>query len=239
MFVFTFLFSCKKAEERTCFKSTGELSELDVAVETFNELNLGKSLNYALVRDTVNFIRVKGGRNLLQSIYSEVIDGILYIENKNRCNFLRSYAEILEVEIHFTHLNRIEGRISHDLRSNDTIVGSYFNLELTGASGNVQVLVDTDFINGFVNDGNGDYSIAGKTKYAHIQANSNGLADARGLWVQEQLEVSSRSIRAIFCHAEGIPLVVNIEATGDVFYTGTPSSIALNRTGSGNLIQVD
>lgn len=239
IFIVGLLFSCKKAEERSCFKTTGDFAEIDVAVTPFNELNLGKRLHYTLVHDTVNFVRIKGGKNLLQSIHAETVAGILYIENENRCNFLRSFAEIIEVEIHFVALNRIEGRISHELSSSDTISGSFFNLEITRASGNAALVVNTDFLNGFVNDGNADYSFTGKTNFAHIQANSNGLADVRGLSVQQKLEITSRSTRSIFCKADGIPLIVTIEATGDVYYTGTPSSITLNKTGAGNLIQVD
>jgi hypothetical protein len=145
----------------------------------------------------------------------------------------------MEIEIHFTNLNRIEGRISHQLSALDTISGSFFNLELTGASGRADLLVNTNFLNGFVNDGNADYSFSGKTKFAHIQAHSNGLADVRELFVQEKLEITSRSTRAVICKAEGIPLIVNIEATGDVYYSGTPSSITINKTGSGQLIHVD
>jgi hypothetical protein len=239
IFIVGLLFSCKKAEERTCFKTTGDFAERDVAVAAFTELNLGKRLHYTLVHDTINFVRIKGGKNLIQSIRAETVAGVLFIENENRCNFLRSFAEIIEIEIHFVSLNRIEGRISHELYSSDTINGSFFNLEITGASGNAALVVNTDFLNGFVNDGNADYSFTGKTNYAHIQANSNGFADVRGLTVQEKLEVTSRSTRAIFCKADGIPLFVTIEATGDVYYTGTPSSISLIKTGAGNLIQVD
>lgn len=236
---FVLLASCKKAEERACFKSSGDLVELNLTTAPFTELNLGKRLHYSLIHDTVNFIKVKGGENLVQFVSALVIDGTLYIENDNRCNFLRSFSEIMEVEIHFTTLNRIEGRISHNLTTKDSISGSFFNLELTGASGNAHLVVNTDFLNGFVNDGNADYSISGKTKYAHIQAHSNGYADVRDLSVLEKLEITSRSTRSIFCHADGIPLLVNIEATGNVYYLGTPNSIVLNKIGSGNLIQID
>ena len=231
--------SCKKAEERSCFKGTGTLDSLDVQVEPFFELNLGQRLNYSLVKDTINFIRIKGGRNLLRSVHAQVDQGVLFIENQNRCNFLRNMGEIIDVEIHFTTLNRIEGRISHNLISQDTITGDFFNLKISGASGNAKLLVNTTFLNGFANDGNSDYIINGKTEIAHIQAHSNGLADVRGLIVQEILEITSRSNRAVYCLADGIPLVVNLEATGNVYYMGEPTSIQLNKTGSGNLVKLD
>jgi hypothetical protein len=233
------VFSCKKAEDRTCFKSIGEDAVLDVPVPNFTELYLLQNLNYTLVADTMPFIRLKGGRNLLNLISADVDAGILSIENKNRCGFLRKYDRLVEVEIHYVELNRIDYRGSHDVRALDTIVGDFFNLRFAGSSGNAHLLVNTNFINGFVNDGSGDYYFTGKTKVAHIQAYHNGFADVRNLDVSESLEVTTRSSRRVLCHADGISLKVTISGTGDVHYTGTPSGIELIRTGSGNLVKID
>jgi Ca2+-binding RTX toxin-like protein len=235
----TLLFSCKKAEDRSCFKSIGEEAVLDVPVSNFTELYLLQNLNYTLVADTTPFIRLKGGRNLLNFISADVQDGILSIENKNRCNFLRKYDRLVDVEIHYVQLNRVDYRGSHDLSSLDTIFGDFFNLRFAGSSGNAYLLVNTNFINGFVNDGSGDYYFTGKTNVAHIQAYHNGFADVRNLDVSESLEITTRSSRRVLCHADGIPLKVTISGTGDVQYTGTPSGIELIRTGSGNLVKID
>jgi len=233
------LFSCKKAEDRTCFKSIGEEAVLDVPVEDFNELFLKQSLHYTLVADTVPFLRLKGGKNLLNLISADVNAGILSIENKNRCNFLRKYDRLVEVEIHYVQLNRIDYKGSHDVVALDTIFGEYFNLRLAHSSGNARMLVNTDYVNGFVNDGSGDYYFAGKTKFAHIQAYNNGFADIRNLLISESLEITTRSSRKVLCHADGIPLKVTLSGVGDVHYTGNPSSIELIRTGSGNLVKID
>lgn len=236
---FVLLFSCKKAEDRSCLKSIGADAILDVPVADFNELFLKQSLQYTLVADTVPFIRLSGGKNLLNLISAEVNAGILSIENKNRCNFLRNYDRLVQVEIHYVQLNRIDYKGSHDVVALDTIFGEFFNLRLAHASGNAHMLVNTDYVNGFVNDGSGDYYFAGKTRFAHIQAYHNGFADVRNLDITEGLEITTRSSRKVLCHADEIPLKVTISGTGDVNYTGNPSSIELIRTGSGNLIKLD
>lgn len=233
------LHSCKKAEDRSCLKSTGEITVREVAVGNFNELFLGTRLNYTLVSDSINFLKIKGGKNLVNSIDFKIVNQILYIENQNRCNFLRDLGEIMEVEIHYTQLVNVSGKMSHNLVTLDTIRGEYFNYYNAGASGNAKLLVNTNLLNGFANDGNSDYSFAGKTRFAHIQAHSNGFADVRNLEVLEKLEITSRSNRAVYCHADGIPLIVNLELTGNVYYTGIPSSIQLNKTGTGNLVKLD
>ncbi len=233
------LFSCKKAEDRSCFKSIGAETQKDVPVAGFNELFLGHNMNYSLVEDTIPFVRLTGGENLLNLIDFDAQDSILSITNKNRCNFLRKYDRLVHAEIHFTKLQRIDYKGSHDLIGLDTIRGAFFNLRLAQASGNVNLLVNTDFLNGFVNDGSGDYTFKGYTKFAHIQAYSNGFADARELLVENKLEVTSRSTRSVMCHAEGIQLKVTINGTGNVYYSGTPVSIELERTSSGNLLPLN
>lgn len=233
------MLSCKKAEDRSCFKSIGDSTEKDVFVEEFNELFLGHNMNYTLVEDTIPFVRLKGGKNLLNLIHFTVQDSILSITNNNRCNFLRKYDRLVEAEIHFTKLQRIDYKGSHDLIGLDTIRGTFFNLRLAQASGNVNVLVHTDLLNGFVNDGSGDYIFKGKTKFAHIQAYSNGFADTRELLVENKLEVTSRSSRSVYCNAEGIELKVTINGTGNVYYSGNPLSIELERSSSGNLLPLN
>jgi len=239
IFLFFTLLSCKKTEDRNCFKTAGEKVEFIVQTDAFYELLLGQRLNYTLVSDSVNYVKIIGGKNLVKSIRCEVINGILYLENNNRCNFFRSFADIIELEIHYTNLNRVEGAVSHNLIALDTIRGEYFNLELRGASGYADIVVNTNFLNGFANDGNSDYKYSGKTNYAHIQVHSYGTADVRSLEVAQQLEITTNSVRSVYCVANNIPLIVNILGIGDVFYSGNPSSIEVNGHGSGKLIYVD
>jgi len=217
----------------------GKEHTLDRPLDDFSELWLGKGLNYTLVSDTATFVRLKGGKNLLNLISTEVNNGILSIENGNKCNFLRNFDEIIEVEIHYINLNRVDAKCSHELVSIDTIKAEYFNLRLVHASGNAKLLVDTDFLNGFANDGSADYTFSGKTKVAHIQVYHNGFADVRNLVVQESLEITTRSSRRVLCHADGIPLKVTILGLGDVNYTGNPSSIDLVETSTGKLVKID
>jgi hypothetical protein len=233
------LLSCGKAEDRTCLKFTGNLDSLDVPTSNFNELFLGKRLNYRLVKDSVDYVRIKGGKNLLKSVTLTNSNNVLRIENKNRCDFLRDLGAILEVEIHYTNLNRVDGVISHNLITADTLTGDYFNLSMTGASGNAKIAVNTNFINGYAYDGSADYMFYGRTKFAHIQVYSNTFADIRDLQISEKLEITTRSSRAVFCHANGIPLFVNIESRGNVYYTGIPSSLVINNSGDGHVIKLD
>ena len=230
------IFSCKKSEDRTCFKSTGKEVTVDVKLDGFLGLYLLQNLSYHLVPDTVNFARITGGENLINHVSFNYFDSILYVINDNKCNFLRSYDKTIRVEIHYTQLFSTKFIGSETLTNSDSIRGEHFNLYVDKGSGSVDLTVYNDFSNALVGDGVGDYTLRGKVRYGHYQIRDNGFADVTGVIASEGLKISTTSAGIMKCRADGIPLVVNIDGPGDVWYYGTPSSITLNKSGDGNLI---
>lgn len=55
------LFSCKKAEDRTCWKSAGDETKLEVSLESFDKLFLREHIVYELVQDSLNKLVITGG----------------------------------------------------------------------------------------------------------------------------------------------------------------------------------
>jgi len=58
IFVFS---SCKKAENRPCFKSFGDLSELEISIDSVQKFELYGGLVYNFYQDTLRKIVIKGG----------------------------------------------------------------------------------------------------------------------------------------------------------------------------------
>ena len=60
----TFVFilaSCKKAEDRPCFKGVGDETTVEIELASFETLFLGPHLNYILVQDTLGKVVLTGG----------------------------------------------------------------------------------------------------------------------------------------------------------------------------------
>lgn len=232
----TLVLSCKKAEDRSCFKSIGEDAQRVVDLPEFSKLKLYKNLSFHLVQDTVNYAVIKGGKNLINLVTFSMEDDFMAVHNENKCNFLRSYDHIIEVELHFKNINFVDFYGSQPLTNADTIRADFFNLYIDKGAGSVTLTIDTDYANGYIHEGAGDYTLKGKILYGHFQIRDNGFADVTGLDIEEGIELSTWSSGTLKCRANQIPLKVNIYRAGDVWYYGNPSSITVHQEGTGKLI---
>ena len=82
--------SCKKAEDRSCWKSAGKSSDTIIYVNNFSKLSLNENMSFELIQDSINSIHISGGKNLISQIQvQQNSDGSIDINNLNKCNFLR------------------------------------------------------------------------------------------------------------------------------------------------------
>ena len=100
-----FFISCKKEEDRSCFKTTGSIIDKIIPLGSFSKIHLGPYIQYELIQDTMNFIEISAGENIINFISSDIEDGKLLIENNNKCRFLRYKKEKVIAKIHFININ--------------------------------------------------------------------------------------------------------------------------------------
>ena len=84
-------FSCKKAEDRACFKSYGDLIEKEILLDSVSEFRLYKNITYHIYQDTMRKLIVRTGDKMVNQISAENNENILSISNSNRCHFLRDF----------------------------------------------------------------------------------------------------------------------------------------------------
>ena len=79
------IYSCKPANERSCFKRSGESDSLLIELPSFDKLILGEHMRFVLVQDTIQKIRLYGGSNLLNQISIDTDESNeISISNENR-----------------------------------------------------------------------------------------------------------------------------------------------------------
>ena len=238
--VFVILFmSCQKAEDRTCWKSAGEESTLEIEVPAFDKLKLHEQLQYVLVQDTVEKIVVIGGKNLLNFVKVDVTDMLLDISNENQCKFLRSYKKKLKVEIHFKDLMNIHFEGTDSLTNIGTLKFGWMTFLIRDGAGSVKLNFNAEDINATITHGWGDFVFTGSTKKASLHIQSNGYCDTYGLEVLESLTVISRSQGTTKVNANSSKFKAEINSGGNILYKGTPLSIKLNQYGTGELIDAN
>lgn len=238
---FLMLFSCKKAEERSCLKTTGEDTYLTIDIDNpFDSLELYSNIIYNLIPDTVNKIVLEGGENLLQHINIEYISPQRYkVSNENKCNFLRSFKKKVTANIHFKELGFLHFEGSENLTTKDTIKGAEFRMIIRDGAGSVKLLVESGYTSIVVSHGFGDFTIAGKSLITFLSCRTNSFCDATELITGNYLRVNSETQGDMKVNANNINLDAIINRGGNILYSGNPTEIDLEKNGDGNLINID
>lgn len=229
------LFSCKKAENRTCFKFAGKDIQKEIPLSTFNKMILHQKIQYVLIQDSLNKAVLFGGENLLNKIDVEVEDGTLTIENLNKCAFLRSYNKKVKVEIHFTSLDDMEYYGTDSLTNKGTLNLSWFLFKILGGSSSVKLNMNADVVYAY-SAGYSDFTFTGTANYANLVVNSNSYCDTYGLNLNDSLTVISNTVGLIKVDANQLDLRTDIKKSGNVWYKGVPVIQSYNRYGTGELL---
>lgn len=233
------LISCKKAENRTCFKGWGEETSLEIPMADFDKLFLSAHLEYEIIQDSTNKLVIIGGDNMVNHVGWEITNGTLKLSNKNKCSFLRDERKTIKVEIHCTNVFNIFFEGSEPLNSRGKLKTDYFTLFIRDGAGPVSLDLDCVSVNADISHGWGDYTLKGTTQYAFIGARSNGFCDTRGLTVSDSIYVASESSGKIKVNVGNLPLYGYLKSNGNIEYIGNPVSQNVLVTGEGKVVDLD
>ena len=230
------LFACKKPEDRRCAKTAGEDSELVHFVGSFDKLDLGPNIKVILVQDSEEKVIVRGGKNLINFIQLDVTDGKLTIVNDNKCNFLRSYKHVVEVEIHLINVINVLFKGTKELSCSNQLNLPYLTFVIEEGAGkcNLNLKCNSLYLgSGF---GWGNYEVVGETNFLQVNFSDNGFGDLYGLRVNNSATVISSSSERMKINLDGAVAKVETSSYGDIWYLGTPTSLEYNQYGEGELI---
>lgn len=230
------LIACKKPEDRRCVKTAGEDAELVHLVNSFDKLDLGPNFKVVLVQDTVEKVIVRGGENLINFIQFDVTDGTLTIVNDNKCNFLRSYKHVVEVEIHLINIINVLFKGTKELTCLNQLDLPYLTFLIQEGAGkcNLNLNCYSLFLgSGF---GWGNYEVVGQTNFLKVDLRDNGFGDFYGLQILEDATVISSSSERMKINLDGAEARVETSSFGDIWYIGTPTLLEYNQYGEGELI---
>lgn len=97
-----FLVSCDK--ENKCFDTPGKETSLIVPLKAdFTTLEVYDDLNIVLIHDTVNFIEITGGKNLINNILISDDETKVSFKNNNKCLFMSNKDDI-NIGVHYIQL---------------------------------------------------------------------------------------------------------------------------------------
>ncbi|HEY0977919.1 MAG TPA: head GIN domain-containing protein [Flavobacteriales bacterium] len=232
-FTFVLLWSCQKDQWDDCITSTGPMRTEVRSVGFFDRIDLNDRVDLVLEQGDGS-IRVEAGRNLLGQVVTEVRDGVLYVSNENRCNWVRSFKPRITVHVPAGSLHEVTLRGTGNVSGTTTIQRPVFSIQQQGGLGSVRLHMEVDTCRIGFHAGAGDVVCSGTAAYADLYLASMGRMDLRSLAAARVWAFNNGS-GDILCRPEQ-RLDAIIRYVGDVRYTGSPATITSDITGSGALI---
>lgn len=230
-----FVFSCKKATDRKCFKSFGEITEVEYPIDSVREFNLYKRIKYRFYQDNLRKIVVRTGKNLQNLITVESNNYVTTINNHNKCHFLRDNDKITEVDIHYPHYFNIYAEPSDSIIFMDTLKGNYTRIHIRDGGSTLKLNVDMNQISVTISYGVGNFIIGGKANNARLVIQNLAYADALNLKT-DKLYIYHNSNNDILANFDSTDVEVVFYGNGDVRFIGEPATLIVNGAGDGEVI---
>jgi hypothetical protein len=236
-FCLVLLFSCKKENMGDCFKSTGVLSIEKRLLPEFDSIYVDRRLQVVLVEDTSYYAVIEAGSHLQELIRTDVENGKLTLRNDNKCNWTRSYKNVIKIEVHYTQLKHIVMWGASDITNEDTLKTPNLKVEFRDASGNINLLVNNQNMEVIQHTGAGDAIVRGKTTNLSVYMASLAYADYTGL-AAKTVYVENKS--ATDCYVNGSEsFSFRLRGDGNIFYKGQGEVLLSEKTGRGNIVQIN
>jgi hypothetical protein len=236
LFSFSFI-SCNKENAWDCVKTAGETTTQVRYLTDFEKIVIYDKIDVFLIADSISYVEVKSGKNIIPKLTTEIENNELTIKNENRCNWVRSFDIPFEVYVHYTEISQIDARGAGNIISTNTIVADRLLINAWESVSTIDIDIQTDYFKVALHTGNADLNVSGNTNEAYFYVNPNGYLNALGL-ESDYLSITSNSPADSYVRADGTFIAV-LNYVGNVFYAGNPNNLYIEENHSGKCIALD
>ncbi|TAL61462.1 MAG: DUF2807 domain-containing protein [Bacteroidetes bacterium] len=228
-----FHLSCNKENRWDCIKRTGKVATESRTISPFTKIRVRGNVDVFIKQGTTQEVSIEAGNNLIPLIKTEVDSGILEIDNKNLCNWARSYKRgNINVYITMPTLRFLWNLGSGLVKSDDTITCDTLDI-WAHQSGDVDLTVNASVIYTNMHT-TADLTLHGKTNILGSWHVGEGYLHCEELQT-EIAWVHSKSSGNDHVNVQ-TDLAATIDWEGNIYYAGNPA-ILLKGVGTGKLIK--
>ena len=234
LILFVLIVSCKKVNDRNCWKKNGENKILNISQNEVDIVSIYDNISLTLINDSLDLISIKAPENLINLIELTTLQNELSIHNLNKCDFIRKPSEI-EIFYHYTALNQVDlygfgrltnqNKIEHEIDVNSFLAYSNIELNLNNNSSKIKIF-----------GGSSAIKINGNCDNLYCYNSGLGPVDAKNL-TSRKIHIHSNSIANAEILASDT-LIIEIRNNGSVYYSGEPSVASYSITGNGEIINL-
>lgn len=219
-----------------CFVSTGLISKDKRVLTQFDSVKIGRRMQLILVEDTVNYVIVEAGNKISDNIKTTINNGLLSIENTNKCNWVRSYKNEIIIELHFNNLRHIHVEGSTNIESRDTLKQEELTFEFRDCAGDVNLLVNNKKLSIIQHTGASDIVVKGKTDDLTVYMASLATGDYDELFAKT---VYVQTLSSSYCRVFATDsFYFIVDGNGSIYYKGNGVVTHFERNGNGSIAPI-
>ncbi len=207
-------------------------------VKNFKNIVLDASFNLTLEESTKEEIEISAEDNILSKITTDVRGDTLYISTERKFPYL--FGQVLknnlpiQVNVKYKNLNSLEINSSGKAEAKSKIRTDNLTLKVNG-SGEIKLSIFSQSLNAEVN-GSGNIILDGSATKQNIKVNGSGKFIAENLEAKES-EVSVTGSGECRLRSDE-SLKVDVNGSGNIYYSGNPKKFSQNITGSGTVTKL-
>lgn len=233
--IVVFFSSCNKPDAKDIIKTTGKIITEKRYLNNLVAVKLFDRIHLVLVQDSLNFILVKAGKNLLPKIKTEISNDTLTIDNLNKFNFLRNFKDSIITELHLKNLNYLRYESAGNIWTQNKFKLSKFSLDSWNGSGMVDLDMSCNEISFAFHTGPGDLNLKGEGSDLYLYCAGQGFLNTEK-FDSKRVQINSIGSGGITVRAEE-QLLVDIGGEGNVYYYGNPPVVKKKNFGKGDLVK--
>ena len=234
MLLLMMCFSCSK---NGLFDAGPTVTREIILNQEFNSIDADDIFNIILVQDTTYKIFVTCGQNLQKFVNIYIQDHILHLDQNTEFNWSRPYSKI-QLVFHIVQMPQLNIYQPIQLTSQGTLTMPGFSIVDFGKFSDVNVMINVNYCQiSMSSDNFGYYKVNGTCNSADFTGWGSSIVRADSL-VTKQVSVIQKGWGSVYVNCDS-SLVVSLESTGNIYYTGIPARIIIDKQeSSGKLIQL-
>lgn len=214
--------SCNKEKDFDCFKSTGNIVKVFRTTPSFSKILLQGNIHLVFIPDTIQKIEIEAGENLIPKITTTVENDSLILDNRNYCNWVRSFENEVTIYIYgnpgLKLYHKGYGKVSGNIKGNRFFIKSWSN-ETTELELNVNQLWLESFKLG-------NTFLSGSIENAQIFRHETGKIDMNNTsWCKKLIYHDHGQGKSIIRADE--KLEIKIFDSGEVLCTTNPDTLII------------
>lgn len=223
------IFSLNIHAQKKSIKANGNIITTTRTVSNFDKLSVSGSFDITLIEGKEGEISIKTSENLMDIIVTEVKEGTLNIKFEKGVQIKN--VKTIQITVAYKTIEAISLAGSGDIKAELPIITNDLTLGLSG-SGNIKLAIETNNLTTSI-AGSGNINLTGKTGVFTCSISGSGNINAQ--------ELTSNVTNAKISGSGNIKVYVENEiqaktsGSGNIIYTGNPTIIKANSSGSGSV----